>query len=181
MTFPRMPCAWLSVDAMDISGEVQLEVCCYSNTFPLLCCLCLLLWMPWVLARRCSWRWAVWLTFGVVFLVVGVFCCDCWRCMQCKPMAPLCHRPHTPTPLSTRRWIMTCISADLHPTDARWMRVGGWDGGQGGCQDAPVAAYGPLFCCGAPPTCRMHRLSGASAATQQPGRGASVSRRSCCL
>ena len=26
MTFPRMPCSWLSVDAMDISGEVQLEV-----------------------------------------------------------------------------------------------------------------------------------------------------------
>lgn len=26
LTFPRMPCAWLGVDAMDISGEVQLEV-----------------------------------------------------------------------------------------------------------------------------------------------------------
>ncbi len=26
VTFPRMPCAWLGVDAMDISGEVQLEV-----------------------------------------------------------------------------------------------------------------------------------------------------------
>jgi hypothetical protein len=26
MTFPRVPCSWLSIDAMDISGEVQLEV-----------------------------------------------------------------------------------------------------------------------------------------------------------
>lgn len=26
MTFPSLPCSWLSIDAMDISGEVQLEV-----------------------------------------------------------------------------------------------------------------------------------------------------------
>lgn len=26
ITFPRMPCSWLSLDAMDVSGELQLEV-----------------------------------------------------------------------------------------------------------------------------------------------------------
>lgn len=26
LTFPRMPCAWLSLDAMDISGEMHLDV-----------------------------------------------------------------------------------------------------------------------------------------------------------
>ena len=26
VTFPKMPCAWLSLDAMDVSGELHLEV-----------------------------------------------------------------------------------------------------------------------------------------------------------
>ncbi len=51
VTFPRMPCAWLSVDAMDISGEVQLEVRLLALSWSL----CVLWWFakyPW-LERGC--------------------------------------------------------------------------------------------------------------------------------